>query len=158
MNRTLKSITLIFVFISISISILTACGNNVQESVYTLSEYEEQLVDTIYSYKNIWEKHNGKACSNIRFVKKNGNQFLLCSYNSTAAGVDFMGQGDVYVSTEIKYTISTNGMHEATLKEYGSNDYGIVTGMFSYDVNAGTNDKKLSLAKAVTNKSSVVIP
>lgn len=156
MSKTLKCITLIFVFMLISI--LSACGNNVQESVYTLSEYEKQLVDTIYSHKDIWEKHNGKACSNIRFVKKNGNQFLLCSYKSTAAGVDFMGQGDVYVSTEIKYTISTNGMHEATLKEYGSNDYGIVTGMFSYDANAETNDKKISLAKAITNKSNVVIP
>lgn len=156
MSKTLKSITLIFVVLSIFI--LAACDNYVQESFYTLSEHEKELVDTIYSYKDIWEKHNGKACSNIRFVKKNGNQFLLCSYKSTAAGVDFMGQGDVYVSTEIKYTISTNGMHEATAKEYGSNDYGIVTGMFSYDVNAGTNDKKLSLAKAITNKSSVVIP
>ncbi|MBQ9941186.1 MAG: hypothetical protein IJO74_06575 [Clostridia bacterium] len=156
MSKTLKSITLIFVFLSIFI--LAACSNNVQKSVYTLSEHEKQLVDKIYSHKSIWEKHNGKTCSSIRFVEKNGNQFLLCSYNSTAAGVDFMGQGDVYVSTEIKYTISTNGMHEATLKEYGSSDYGIVTGMFSYDVNAKTDDKKLSLARAITNKSMVVIP
>ena len=156
MSKTLKSITLIFLFLSIAI--LAACENNIPKSVYTLSEHEKQLVDKIYSHKSIWEIHNVKTCSNIRFVEKNGNQFLLCSYNSTAVGVDFMGHGDTYASIEVKYTVSQNGMHEATSKEYGTNDYGIVTGMVSYDVNAKTDEKKLSLAKAVTNKSSVVIP
>lgn len=156
MNKILKSVTLIC--LSLLMLALISCGNDTQEPTYTLTEHQMQLIDKIYSYRNVWEKHNGKSCSNIRFVEKNGYKFLLCTYGATSTGVDFMGQGDAYASTEIKYTISQNGMHEATLKEYGSNDYGIVTGMYSYNANANVNDKKISLAKAITKKNNIAFP
>ncbi len=156
MTRVFKSLILVMVFLLMFD--LVACENSTQKSVYTLSGYETQLVDKIYSCRGVWEKHNGTACSNIRFAEKNGKQFLLCSY-STDTGYDFWGEGsNTYVSIEVKYTISQNGMHEATLQEYGSNEGGIVTGLYGYDVNDKPDDKKLSLAKAITNKSMVVIP
>ncbi len=156
MNKILKSITLIC--LSLLMFTLISCGNDTQEPTYTLTEQQMQLVDKIYSFRNVWETHNGNSCSNVRFVEKNGCLFLLCSYKTTSTGVDFMGQGNSYASVEIKYTISQNDMHEATLKEYGSNDYGIVTGMYSYNTSDNTEEKKLSLAKAITKKSNIVFP
>ena len=142
----LKRIT--YVLIALTMFILCSCAGE-QAKSYKLSEHEKDIVDTIYSCRNIWEYDKGDACKNIRYVEKNGNKFLLASYGVKDSGVG------VYASTEIKYTISGNSMHEATLSEYGSNDYGLVSGMFSYNVNNSEHNKKLSIARAVTGKKDV---
>lgn len=142
-----KIISKIFIIGLLVLYVFTLCAcEQPEQPTYTLSNSEKQLVNTIYDARGLWETHNGRSCTNIRYVEKNGHEFLLCTYMSGGTGL------------EIKYTISGNGMHEATADEYGFNDYGLVTGMFDYDTSASGDDKKLSIAKAVTNKSYVVIP
>jgi len=136
------------IFVGLVLLVLCSCTGE-QAKAYKLSANEKSIVDTIYSCRNIWENHSGDACKNIRYVEKNGNKFLLASYGAKDSGVG------VYASTEVKYTIRGNSMHEATLSEYGSNDYGLVSGMFSYSVNDSEHEKKLSIARAVTGKKDV---
>lgn len=158
MNVRKSLILLILVFVEVfTCSCVYSDKLSQEEPPYTLSEKEKDLVSNIYLCKNIWEYHNGKPCTSIRYVEKNGYKFLICGYKSSSTGVDLAGE-PIYASIEIKYTILDNSMHEATLKEYGSSDYGIVSGMFSYDSSADSDDKKLALSKAIANKSNVIYP
>ncbi len=142
-----KIISMLFIIVLLILYVFTLCAcEQPEQPAYTLSSHEKELVNTIYGARGLWETHNGRDCTSIRYVEKNGHDFLLCTYMSGGTGV------------EVKYTISGKGMHEATADEYGFNDYGLVTGMFSYDTSASRDDKKASIARAVTNKSHVVIP
>ena len=157
MNNFFKT-TITFILAILTILIYCSCERKEQMPSYTLSQSQCNLVDTIYNSRSTWEKYNGNDCTNIRYVEKNGNKFLLCTYKTRNTGVDFMGQNSIYARIEVKYTISEKSMRQANANEYGSNDYGIVTGMFSYSTNATAEDKKLSIARTITNQSQVVIP
>ena len=156
MNKRMSRV-LIISFLILYLFSLCACEFSQKEQSYTLSNQEKELVNTIYNNRDAWEKHNGDRCTNIRYVEKNGNKFLLCSYRINSSGIDFMGE-TVYSSMEVKYIITKSGIRQATANEYGSNDYGLVTGMFSYNTSGSSDEKKASIAKAVTKKSNVVIP
>ena len=156
MNKNISGLFIVSFFV-LFVFVFCACGYSEKEQAYTLSNQEKQLVNTIYNSRGVWEKHNGDSCTNIRYVEKNGNKFLLCSYRINSSGIDFMGE-TVYSSMEVKYIITNSGMRQANANEYGSNDYGLVTGMFSYNTSGSSDAKKASIAKAVTNKSHVVIP
>jgi len=148
----------IIVQLILTLFFLSGCsGKEEEEEAYTLTASEQKLADLAYNSRHIWEKHNGKSCGSIRYVRKNGYDFLLATYWSTPAGFE---KSDMQAGLEVKYTLNTdeNRVYEALANEYGSIDVGAVVGIVGYDTSGSEADKKQAIGKAISGKSYVYVP